>query len=86
MLTSVRCALINLTKCNAVFQLSTERNAIKRKQDLFSLKRSASCTKAKHTLLKRFATTARAEVAQLALQIAECPPLVFPASLLDAQP
>ena len=30
---------------------------------------------AKNNLLKRFATSARAEVAQLALQIAECPPL-----------
>ena len=47
------------------------RNAIKRK-DLFSLKRSAM---AKNNLLKRFATYTRAEVAQLALQIAECPPL-----------
>ena len=51
------------------------RNAIKRKKDLFSLKRSATCTMAKNNLLKRFATSARAEVAQLALQIAECPPL-----------
>ena len=51
------------------------RNAIKRKKDLFSLKRSATCAMAKNNLLKRFATSARAEVAQLALQIAECPPL-----------
>ena len=35
---------------------------------------------AKNILLKRFATSARAEVAHLclALQIAECPPLLLP--------
>ena len=43
------------------------RNAIKRKKDLFSLKRSATCAMAKNNLLKRFATSARVEVAQLAL-------------------
>ena len=61
------------------------RNTIKRKKDLFSLKRSATCAITKNNLLKRFATSARAEVAQyvrklrnqrFALQIAECPPLV----------
>ena len=50
-------------------------NAIKRKKDLFSLKRSATCAMTKNNLLKRFATSAHAEVAQLALQISECPPL-----------
>ena len=34
------------------------RNAIKRKKDLFSLKRSATCAMAKNNLLKRFATSA----------------------------
>ena len=48
------------------------RNAIKRKKDLFSLKRSATCVKAKNNLLKRFATSARAEVAQLALCASNC--------------
>ena len=43
-------------------------NAIKRKKDLFSLKRSATCAMAKNNLLKRFATSVRAEVAQLALR------------------
>ena len=43
------------------------RNAIKRKKDLFSLKRSATCAMAKNNLLQRFATSARAEVVQLAL-------------------
>ena len=53
------------------------RNAVKRKKDLFSLKRRATCAMVKSNLLKRFATSARAEVAQLALcaSIAECPPL-----------
>ena len=48
------------------------RNAIKRKKDLFSLKRSATCAMAKNNLLKRFATSARAEVAQLALCASNC--------------
>ena len=48
------------------------RNAIKRKKDLFSLKRSATCAMAKNNLLKRFATSARAEVAQLALYALNC--------------
>ena len=48
------------------------RNAIKRKKDLFSLKRSATCAIAKNNLLKRFATSARAEVAQLALCASNC--------------
>ena len=48
------------------------RNAIKRKKDLFSLKRSAICAMAKNNLLKRFATSARAEVAQLALCASNC--------------
>ena len=47
-------------------------NAIKRKKDLFSLKRSATCAMAKNNLLKRFATSARAEVAQLALCASNC--------------
>ena len=48
------------------------RNAIKRKKDLFSSKRSASCAMAKNNLLKRFATSAGAEVAQLALCASNC--------------
>ena len=48
------------------------RNAIKRKKDLFFLKRSATCAMAKNNLLKRFATSARAEVAQLALCASNC--------------
>ena len=48
------------------------RNAIKLKKDLFSLKRSATCAMAKNNLLKRFATSARAEVAQLALCASNC--------------
>ena len=48
------------------------RNAIKRKKDLFSLKRSATCAMAKNNLLKRFATSAQAEVAQLALCASNC--------------
>ena len=48
------------------------RNAKKRKKDLFSLKRSATCAMAKNNLLKRFATSARAEVAQLALCASNC--------------
>ena len=48
------------------------RNAIKRRKDLFSLKRSATCAMAKNNLLKRFATPARAEVAQLALCASNC--------------
>ena len=48
------------------------RNAIKRKKDLFSLKRSATCAMTKNNLLKRFATSARAEVAQLALCASNC--------------
>ena len=53
------------------------RNAIKRKQGLFSLKRSASCAMTKNNnWLKRFAASARVEVAQLAFQIMECPPLL----------
>ena len=48
------------------------RNAIKRKKDLFSLKRSATCAMAKNNLLKRFATSAHAEVAQLALCASNC--------------
>ena len=47
------------------------RNAIKRKKDLFSLKRSATCAMAKNNLLKRFATS-RTEVAQLALCASNC--------------
>ena len=58
-----------------ILNIFSVRNAIKRKKDLFSSKRSATCAMAKNNLLKRFATSARAEVAQLALQIAECPPL-----------
>ena len=48
------------------------RNAIKRKKDLFSLKRSATCAMAKNNLLKRYATSPRAEVAQLALCASNC--------------
>ena len=48
------------------------RNAIKRKKDLFSLKRSATCAMAKNNLLKSFATSARAEVVQLALCASNC--------------
>ena len=48
------------------------RNAIKRKKDLFSLKRSATCAMAKNNLLKRFATSVRGEVAQLALCASNC--------------
>ena len=50
-------------------------NAIKREKDLLSFKRNASCAMAKNNLVKRFATSARVKVAQLALQIAECPSL-----------
>ena len=48
------------------------RNAIKRKKNLFSLKRSATCAMAKNNLLKRFAISARAKVAQLALCALNC--------------
>ena len=62
--------------CTLLYIFSV-RNAIKRKKDLFSLKRSATCAMAKNNLLKRFATSARAEVAQLELCASNCgmPPL-----------
>ena len=58
-------------KAQAVYYFSV-RNVIKRKQSLLFLKRYATCATDKNNVLKRNATFARAEVAH---QIAECPPV-----------
>ena len=50
------------------------RNAKKRKQDLFFLKHSASCAKAKNNLLKHVQLP-HVRKLRFTLQIAECPPL-----------
>ena len=59
------------------------RSAIKRKKDLFSLKRSATCAMAKNNLLKRFATSAlcfKLQNAHLCIL-----PIVEPFSVLSAR-